>query len=153
MKKLTANVNFIKNDFINYFHFGIIFVICLINLGISNLLRSSDIFFVANPSPIGFNFGYYSTLTIIVIATWILIKFELLNKSPVYSIFILAGLYSNFVEKLIWNNVADYLILINWNLNLADIQIFLGVIMINLDTWFKNDLIKNNIKKPEIKLK
>lgn len=153
MKKLTTTSDFIKNDFINYFHFGIILIICLINLGISNLLRSSDIFFVANPNPIGFNFGYYSSLTIIILSTWILIKFELLNKSPVYSIFILAGLYSNFTEKLIWNNVADYLILINWNLNLADIQIFLGVIMINLDTWFKNDVIKNIVKKTEIKLK
>lgn len=151
MKKLTTSIDFIQKDFTNYFHFGIIFVICLINLGISNLLRTSDIFFVANPNPIGFNFGYYSTLTIIILATWILIKFNLLNKRPVYSIFILAGLYSNFIEKLIWNNVADYLIFINWNLNLADIQIFLGVIMINLDTWFKKELNSTTTAKPEIK--
>jgi len=122
----------------DYFHYAVIIGICAINLTISALIRRSNIFFVANPTPISFNFGYYSSIIILVSATWLLIKFDLFKKSPVYGIFVMSGLYSNFAEKLIWNNVADYLSFANVNLNLADIQIFLGVIMINVEVWLRN---------------
>ena len=63
------------------------------------------------------------------------IKFDFLHKTPVYAILILAGLYSNFVEKVMFNSVADYLPLGSLYLNLADSQIFLGLLILNLQSW------------------
>lgn len=123
----------------NYVHFGLIIFISAINIGISALLRFNNLFFVNNSWPISFVFGYYSSVLILIIATFLLIKFKLFKKSPVYSIFIISGLYSNFVEKIIWGGVADYLTFINLNLNLADTQIFLGAIMINVEIWLKSN--------------
>lgn len=147
MKAVDTKSAKLENQLTEYFHFAVILGVCLINIGISAVLRSSNIFFVSNPSPIGFSFGYYSSVAIIAAATWLLIKFGFFKKSPVYSIFILAGLYSNFVEKLIWNNVADYLTLGNLNLNLADIQIFLGIIMINVEVWARNRPVPETTNK------
>jgi hypothetical protein len=135
MKKVIKNH---VNHLTDYFHFLVIIGICAINLIISGALRSSDVFFVSNPTPISFSLGYYSSIFILILASYLIIKFEFLKKSPVYSIFILAGLYSNFIEKLIWNNVADYLMLGNLNLNLADTQIFVGIVMVNIEIWLKD---------------
>jgi lipoprotein signal peptidase len=116
-------------------------VIVAANLSISLFLRNQGLFFVANQNPIGYGFGYYSSLSILVFCTWAVIKFDFLHKNPVYAILILAGLYSNFLEKIIFNNVADYLPAQLAYLNLADTQIFLGLLIMNFHEWLpKNKL-------------
>lgn len=134
MKRIDLKFNHFITG-IRIAHVFFVLLIVGINLLISLFLRSQDLFFVANQAPIGHTFGYYSSLLILIFVTWAVIRFDFLHKTPVYAILILAGLYSNFIEKVMFNSVADYLPLGYIYLNLADSQIFLGLIILNFQSW------------------
>ncbi len=120
-----------------------IVVILLINLSISWIVRESNIFFVPNTNPIGYNFGYIGSIGIILFVSFISFQYKIINFSPVNVVFIMAGVYSNFAEKLIWNSVADYMSIGFAYINLADLQIFMGLFLLNISVWL--------VKKPEEK--
>jgi len=127
-------------------YFWVIFVLCL-NLLISDLVRKSGSFYIPNEQPIGYTFGYMWSVVLISVISWLAFELELIYKSPVSLIFIIGGVYSNFVERLMWGNVADYMHIRVGYINLADIQIFLGLFILNLHVWFFYDKNKSFIKK------
>jgi lipoprotein signal peptidase len=146
MKKISLKFNHFITG-IEIAHVFFVALIVVINLFISSYLRNQGLFFVANQTPIGHSFGYYSSLLILLFSTWAVIKFDFLHKTPVYAILILAGLYSNFVEKVMFNSVADYLPLGSLYLNLADSQIFLGLLILNLQSWIPKVKVSLEVSK------
>jgi hypothetical protein len=128
-----------KDNFVNFEIISTGIIVALLasaNLGVSAFIRENEFLYINNQNPIGFTFGYYSSIFILFFVSWATIKFNLLKKYPIYTILILTGVYSNFSESLIWAGVADYLTIRNFHFNLADIQIVLGLFMVNLDVWF-----------------
>lgn len=132
----------------------ILFIIFIIgaNFGLSFYVRSSNFFYISNENPVGFAFGYYSSVLVLVFITFCVFKYDLIHRSTINSIMILSGLYSNFLEKLYWGNVADYMNIQIAQINLADIQILLGLFLLNLDIWTKKDqqLDKNTAELDKI---
>ncbi|MCX6811880.1 MAG: signal peptidase II [Candidatus Berkelbacteria bacterium] len=52
------------------------------------------------------------------------------NNSIIFSLtLILGGGLSNFIDRILKGGVADYLDLIYWKMNLADILIFIGIFL------------------------
>lgn len=129
------------------FHYIWIFFVVVFNLSVSSIIRNSDYFFIPNPNPIGFNFGYLWSMILFITISWLAFEFKLIHKYPVSLIFIIAGVYSNFSERLIWGMVADYMFVPNpfvyLAINLADIQIILGLVFLNFQVWFTKDTGKS----------
>ena len=109
-----------------------------LNLFIRFLVQNSNIFYVTNQNPIGFFWGYLSAFGLVSLVTFSIFYFQFWYKFPLISILILSGFYSNFLEKLIFGFVIDYLNFQISYLNLADIQIFSGIFLLNLQTFSKN---------------
>jgi lipoprotein signal peptidase len=127
--------NSVQKSDLMLFHWLVLWFIIAINLGISFLIRESGLGVVQNSSPIGFAFGYTSSVLLLGFITWYIIVSKTLKNYPIYSILILAGAWSNFIEKAIFDSVTDYVNIGFSNLNLADIQIVVGVVLLNLQLW------------------
>jgi lipoprotein signal peptidase len=130
---------FILHNLTDISHLLFIFFIIGANFGLSFYVRNSNFFYVSNENPVGFAFGYYSSVLILVFITFCIFKYDLIHRSTINSIMILSGLYSNFLEKLYWGNVADYMNVQIAQINLADIQILLGLFLLNIDIWTKKE--------------
>ena len=121
---------------ITIFHSLIFATLICINLLISQLIRAKNIFFLPNFTPIGFSFGLLGSLAILLFVSFSLYFYSLFKKYPIFSVLILAGGWSNFIEIwLLYGNVADYISTpINY-FNLADLEIWIGLIALNLQIW------------------
>jgi len=137
-KKFNLESFFVHN-LIDISHLMFILLIIGANFGLSFYVRSSSIFYISNESPVGFAFGYYSSVLVLAFITFCIFKYDLIHRSTINSILILSGLYSNFLEKLYWGNVADYMNIQVAQINLADIQILLGLALLNIHIWTKKD--------------
>jgi lipoprotein signal peptidase len=116
-------------------HFIWVFFLVVINLGISWLVRLQDIKFHANENPLGFFGSWLSAFAIMTIATWFVIQFRLFRRNFLTTVFVISGIYANFIEKLWLGAVADYLWVSNLYFNLADLQIVGGLVFLNLQVW------------------
>ena len=119
------------------FHFFIFLAVVGLNLGISQIVRVRNLYYVANYEPFGFSFGLWSSVLILAILFLSFIYFKLLAKFPIISLLVMAGAYSNFLEKwILYGNVADYINAYISQFNLADMQIWSGILVINWYVWF-----------------
>lgn len=135
----SESKSFIKNFQFRFFHIFIFLGLVSLNLGVSYLVRSRGLYYVANYDPFGFSFGLTSSIFILIFLFLCFVYFKFLQKFPIFSILILAGAHSNFTEKwVLYNNVADYINIYISQFNLADLQIWTGIIMINWYAWFVN---------------
>ncbi len=130
------------------YHTFVVGCTVLINLSISYYIRVSDIAYIPNTSPIGFTFGYFSSILILIIVAWVIHEFELNQKYALASIMILGGLFSNFSEKYLLGAVADYMTIGIGTINLADIMIFLGVVLLNLQIWWPQNTLLAELVDP-----
>lgn len=130
-------LGWLKNHMGESFQFIFIGFIVAVNLLISYYIRTGSIPYVPNDNPVGFFFGYYSSVTLLIVLTWFFIELRLLTTATLGSILVLGGLYSNFLEKFVYTTVADYMSIWLATINLADIQIVLGLIILNYSLWFK----------------
>lgn len=136
------------------FHWLLVWFLIGLNLGFSFLIRGIGFTIVQNTSPIGFTFGYGSSLLLLGFITYYLISSKIIEKSPILAVLILGGAWSNLIEKLVFDSVADYIDLGFSTLNLADVQIVLGVLFLNLQFWFGGGYksIKNKLQMEESQL-
>jgi lipoprotein signal peptidase len=107
-----------------------------VNLGISALIRNFGFYYVPNEYPFGFNIGLISSALIIVFVTWGMFALDLFSKSPSFTLLILAGGWSNFLERIIFGSATDYIMFVASFINLADLQIWIGLILLNAQIWF-----------------
>lgn len=116
-----------------YFIFSfIIFVFCQL---ISWLVYKSD-WLVFKNEKIVFFFSPPYLLLLMSLAIVAFIIFSILelkknqNNSIIFSLaLILGGGLSNFADRILKGGVADYLDLIFWKMNIADILIFIGIFL------------------------
>jgi hypothetical protein len=129
-------------------HFAFFAVLLGLNLLVSQLIKSSNIYFVSNIYPFGIQIGTSGISIIVALATWGIFNFNLIHKYPIYSILILSGVWSNCAERFLFGFVTDYINLGISFANLADLQIWVGVIILNVIVWLpesKNHDSKHNI--------
>jgi lipoprotein signal peptidase len=118
------------------FHFLIVFLLVLFNIGVSAFVRYNSLFYIPNENPLGFQFGLMYSIAIMVFIIWALVYFKIFLKHPIISILILSGAMSNFLEKWIfYNSVADYISIGFSHFNIADVEIWTGLILLNLYVW------------------
>lgn len=119
----------------HYFKLIAILGVVLLNLSIAVFVRYSGLFYQSNISPVGYAFGYYSSVVVLILTTYCIFRFELLSLSPISGILVLAGIYSNFVEKIIFNSSANYIFLNQTNLNIPTLEIYVGLTILNFQIW------------------
>ena len=125
----------------------LITISCLVsfNLLISNFVRFNDIFYIPNSSPNIFYFGRVVGTGVIFFIIWSLRHSKIAFKHPIPSILVLSGAFSNFIEFFLFaNNIADYIPLGFGYFNIPDIQIWTGLIVLNLEIWILDDLQELN---------
>lgn len=109
-------------------------LICL-NFLISYLVKTGGLFFVANQFPFNLQVTPISLWVILVFVTYAVFQFRLFQIAPISSTLLLSGAWSNFIERLVFGFVTDYIVLGSLYFNLADVQIWLGILLINLILW------------------
>jgi uncharacterized membrane protein len=125
-KKLSLNI-FLKYSLI-------ISLLITLNLSFSWLVRNGYLQAfqpVVNYKTLGLDLDMFINFLIVLIVGLMVYSFGFLKEFTVASLFILVGVYSNFLEKLLYNNVLDYFDIYLAKINLADIQIWLGLIALN----------------------
>jgi lipoprotein signal peptidase len=86
---------------------------------------------VENYFPAGFGFGWVATILIFGVGTFLIYRLNLLTKFPLLTALIIAGSLSNFLEYTIFGFVVDYIDLGIAVLNLADVEIYGGLVILN----------------------
>lgn len=115
------------------------FFLIWLNFHIAVLLPKLNISFVINDQPFGFDISIAVTFFIIIFIIVALYKSTALDRYPLASILIIAGAFSNFIERLYFGGVRDYLDIQIAHINLADIEIWTGLILLNFQVWFSDN--------------
>jgi lipoprotein signal peptidase len=117
----------------------LIFVIQLIGLNfiISFLVSKFGVTNVENYFPAGFGFGLFATILIFGIGSYLIFRLQLMTKFPLITSFLIAGAISNFLEYSIFGFVVDYFDLRIAVLNLPDVEIYGGLILLNWKMFAK----------------
>jgi lipoprotein signal peptidase len=102
---------------------------------ISFFVEYIGLFYMANKTPLGFNIDITVSFIIIIFITWSLYQFNYIAKYSTASILIIAGAWSNFLERAVLGSVRDYIYLYFTTINLPDILIWSGLIWLNLEIW------------------
>jgi lipoprotein signal peptidase len=101
------------------------------NFLLSFLVQYYNFKSVENYFPAGFGFGWIATILILIFGSLLVYKLKLLTRFPFITSFLIAGAMSNFLEYTIFGFVVDYINLGIAVLNLADIEIYGGLILLN----------------------
>jgi lipoprotein signal peptidase len=101
-----------------------------LNLWLSLIIQNLGWWHVKNYQQELFRFGWLSFVAILVAGLLIALSLKLFQKYPMIILIILVGFFSNIVERLYQGYVVDYINLVVGVANLADLQIYLGCIMV-----------------------
>ena len=124
-----------NQDNLSVVYGGIFLFILLLNVGFSVLIKTQGLFAVQNEFPFGLPVSPLILWLILGFVTWAVFQFKFFTFAPIGSVLLMAGAWSNFTERLLFGSVADYIYLGRSYANLADFQIWVGVILINLVVW------------------
>lgn len=119
-----------------------------INLVMSIVVRQIG-FFVINKDIFYFSVDLWVIVIIVLAINWFCLYFKLIHNYPVPCVLIISGAWSNLIERIIFGGVADYINVYFALSNLADLQIWLGLLGLNLLVWFpkSNDRISTYLGK------
>lgn len=107
-----------------------------LNLGVSVAVREIEIFYIQNQDPFGLPIGFWPAVLILIFVSVGLWKLGLWTRYPLFAALVLAGGWSNILERVWRGGVTDYIPFIFSYINLADLQIWLGLLAINWWVWF-----------------
>jgi lipoprotein signal peptidase len=107
-----------------------------INFLLSYLVQFYNLKSVENYFPAGFGFGWVATILIFGLGSLLIYNLKLLTKFPLLTSVLIAGSLSNFLEYTIFAYVVDYLNIGIAVLNLADLEIYGGLILLNCKFFF-----------------
>ncbi len=140
-----------SRNLLSVFHWTVSLFLLGVNLITSYIVRTNDIFFVPNYNPLGFQFGVLPSLIFVSSIAFVLWYFKLLAKYPVFCILILSGSFANYIEKwILFGSVTDYISIKISHFNLADAQIVVGLIGLNILVWLPPSNKKSTIEAIEI---
>lgn len=119
----------------------IFFFTLILLLSVIGVIRYAvDIFnlsAVANDKPFSIPLPFSITILVLVIIVGFLFFSGLIKKFSFSTAFIIAGAFGNFVERLVVGSVKDYInIFVGW-VNLSDLILWIGLIILNYEFWFK----------------
>ena len=134
MSPTLEPINSIQRKY-NLAQFGFFAFLLIINILLIAIIRYTNTFFVSNSNPFGLYVSSTGLIIIVGFITWGMFKFRLMQKYPIYSILILSGVWSNLAERFINGYVTDYINLGFGYANLADLQIWVGAIVLNYLVW------------------
>ncbi len=132
--------------FIISFLLGLNLVISLIVRQVGAYIVNRDVFYLET--------DLWVIVVAVVITTFLTFYLRLPNSYPVASVLIIAGVWSNLAERFIFDGVADYLDIYIAFTNLADLQIWIGLLLLNLQIWLPESAEKfrryiNNLQQNE----
>jgi lipoprotein signal peptidase len=116
-------------------HLFIIVFLLGLNLVMALLVREVGAF-VINRNIFYLEVDLWVIILAVVGTTVLTFYLKLPNTYPVASVLIMAGVWSNLAERLIFGGVADYLDIYVALTNLADLQIWIGLVGLNFQIWF-----------------
>ena len=108
-----------------------------LNLLTSTIIQNFDLWHVKNYSQELFRFGWLSVLLILIVGFFVVLQLNLYQKYPLLGSIILVGMACNILERASQGYVVDYF---NFHIgvaNLADIEIYLGSIIIAYKEFIK----------------
>jgi Signal peptidase (SPase) II len=111
----------------------------IINYGITNFAKYLDLPGVKNALPFSLNIDSTILYTVFGFTVVFLVLTKMLSNHPLSSSFIVAGALYNLIEKSIYGHVFDF-IKITWGfINLADLMLWFGLILLNYEVWFNKE--------------
>lgn len=120
------------------FYLLTISVLIIFNFFISFLVRTNNIYYIPNTRPFGISFDNFFAISLLAFITWSLDTLNFFERYNLPSILLIVGVWSNFLEKTAFGFVADYVNLsfLMSYINLADVQIWVGLLLLNWQVWF-----------------
>jgi lipoprotein signal peptidase len=129
-----------------YQWFGGLFAL---GMGVNYLVRLVPIDMIKNKNPFGLLIDIKVIIAIYCFMVVSMLAFGILRRNPMSSAFILIGGGLNIIERLVNGYVLDY-IRITWGyINLYDVALWFGLLMLNYEIWFnldENPDLEKNIK-------
>jgi lipoprotein signal peptidase len=122
----------------------VFFLLLFFNLGFSHFIKSTPLSFTENTNPLGLPLPLWFVSLIAAFVFFGLVRFEFLARHAVFTLLILAGIASNLIERITFGYVADYINIYIAVANLADLQIWIGVIALNYLTFTE---VNSSLKK------
>jgi Signal peptidase (SPase) II len=120
-------------------------IIILVNFGVTKL----PLEYILNEKPFGINLPPVFTNIIILFIIFFLYLSGIMRKFNISSGLIVAGAGANFCEKLIFGSVKDYINIRVGYINLADIALWIGLLILNYEFWFKTIEVGENEERKE----
>lgn len=111
------------------------------NILISFLVYSNDYNFELNNHPLGLPIPLWTSVVLALCLLGVIILLNYFQKYRLVSTLIIAGIASNLFERFLFGGVRDYINIGIAYINLADIGIGVGVVLINIYEWLGK---KNN---------
>jgi lipoprotein signal peptidase len=126
------------------YQFLIFVVLVAFDLLLAHFIKSSSILITPNTYPLGLVLPVWFVVLAAGFVSFGLVKFEFLSKHPVFTLLIIAGMASNLLERITFGFVADYINIGIAIANIADLQIWSGVIALNYLTFTE---VNTSLKK------
>jgi len=108
----------------------------VVNLLIVSVTRQGNHYLVINQTVFGFKVDLWIIALITVAISLFLVKTKLWQHYPISGSLILSGVWSNLLERLWFGGVADYLNLYIAISNIADLEIWVGLLILNLQLFW-----------------
>lgn len=125
-------------------YLGLIVVLVISNQFLSWILRTSDrVYVVPNTFVFGLQANMVVITAIILFMTYGLVALKCVQQYPLSSLLILAGGWSNYLERLFNGQVTDYIPFMDGYINIADIVIWIGLVWLFINVWFASQQINN----------
>ena len=152
-KVLLKNTLF-KNILPHYSFFIIIATVLLFTQSIRYAVSKFDITSIKNNLPFSLPISNNILILGFTAAFFVALFCKLINRYPLAFGVIFGGVLSNLLEKYLFDHVSDY-IKITWGyINLADLTLWFGLILLNYEVWFNEIQVDTPVvhlnTKPEI---
>jgi lipoprotein signal peptidase len=112
-----------------------------LNIFFTLLLRNNGHPFIPNKYIFNLPLNLIFISIIVFFISYGFYKFKYYLLYPTITSIILAGIWSNLLERVFFGNVADYLPLFYSYINLADVQICIGLLALNYHIWIRKSAI------------
>jgi lipoprotein signal peptidase len=109
-----------------------IIVLIAVNLLVSILIQSFNLWHISNYDQELFRFGWLGLMLALVLGFILILKLNLVKKYPFLMTIIIVGVVSNILERLYFGYVTDYLDFGIGVVDLADLEIYSGCFCIFL---------------------
>jgi hypothetical protein len=110
-----------------------------IGIALNFIIKLVPITMIKNKNPFGLMIDLKVVIGIYIFMIVSMFGFGILKRNPLSSAFILAGGGLNLIERIVNGYVLDY-IRITWGfVNLYDVALWFGLLLLNYEIWFNLD--------------